>query len=238
MQANAIFPEHARHNLDSTCRDYLVELGWLGGRRFMRDRSKREGGALNRRALIAILPGAAFGFAGCATRPAQPVVYGPTREVVTYVTREKPGTIVVDPGSHFLYLVEKGGQAVQYQVGVGKEGYGWSGMATVHDKQEWPDWYPTKDILDRKPEIRKYMVQLRSGYGMQGGPENPLGARALYLWQGKVDTLYRIHGTNEPESIGHDVSAGCIRMRNDDVTDLYDRTPVGSKVVVLPGRSV
>jgi len=121
---------------------------------------------------------------------------------------------------------------------VGKEGYGWSGVATVHDKQEWPDWYPTRDILDRKPEIRQYMVPLRSGYGMHGGPDNPLGARALYLWQGKIDTLYRIHGTNEPESIGHDVSAGCIRMRNDDVIDLYQRTTVGTKVIVLAARSV
>src|SRR6516225_8927637 len=209
-----------------------------GGRRFMRDRKKREVAGLNRRAFVVLIPGAAIGFAGCTTRPAQQVYLGPTRQDVTYVTREKPGTIVVDPANHFLYLVEKGGQAVQYQVGVGKEGYGWSGIATVHDKQEWPDWYPTQDILDRKPEIRKYMVQLRSGYGMHGGPENPLGARALYLWQGKVDTLYRIHGTNEPESVGHDVSAGCIRMRNDDVTDLYDRTKVGTKVVVLTGHSV
>ena len=210
-----------------------------GGRRFMRDRKRREVAGLNRRAFVVLIPGAAIGFAGCATRPAQQQVYlGPTRQDVTYVTREKPGTIVVDPANHFLYLMEKGGQAVQYRVGVGKEGYGWSGIATVHDKQEWPDWYPTQDILDRKPEIRKYMVQLRSGYGMHGGPENPLGARALYLWQGKVDTLYRIHGTNEPESIGHDVSAGCIRMRNDDVTDLYDRTKVGTKVVVLTGHSV
>jgi lipoprotein-anchoring transpeptidase ErfK/SrfK len=208
-----------------------------------------QDGGISRRAFVALVPSAfvpsafvpsaAIGLAGCVTQqPAQQVYLGPTRQVVTYVTREKPGTIVVDPDNHFLYLVEKGGQAVQYQVGVGKEGYGWSGIATVHDKHEWPDWYPTHDILDRKPEIRQYMVQLRSGYGMHGGPENPLGARALYLWQGKVDTLYRIHGTNEPESIGHDVSAGCIRMRNDDVTDLYDRTPVGTKVVVLAGRSV
>jgi lipoprotein-anchoring transpeptidase ErfK/SrfK len=156
---------------------------------------------------------------------------------VTYTSRERPGTIVVDPANHFLYAVQKGGQAVQYEVGVGKEGYGWSGVATVHNKQEWPDWYPTPDILDRKPEIRQYMVQLQSGYGMHGGPDNPLGARALYLWQGKVDTLYRIHGTNEPETIGHDVSAGCIRMRNEDVVDLYERTPVGTKVIVLASRA-
>jgi lipoprotein-anchoring transpeptidase ErfK/SrfK len=200
----------------------------------------------NRRAVVALIPGAALTLVGslgsllggCVTHPAQPVSYGPTQKLVTYVTHERPGTIVVDPANHFLYAVQKGDQAVQYQVGVGKEGYGWSGVATVHDKQEWPDWYPTRDILDRKPEIRQYMVPLQSGYGMHGGPDNPLGARALYLWQGKIDTLYRIHGTNEPDTIGHDVSAGCIRMRNEDVIDLYDRTPVGTKVVVLAGSSV
>jgi len=203
---------------------------------FKQDLSKQDHWP-DRRAFVALIPGAAFALAGCVTRPAQPVSYGPTQKLVTYVTRERPGTIVVDPANHFLYSVQKGGQAVQYEVGVGKEGYGWSGVATVHNKQEWPDWYPTRDILDRKPEIRQYMVPLQSGYGMHGGPENPLGARALYLWQGKIDTLYRIHGTNEPDTIGHDVSAGCIRMRNEDVIDLYERTPVGTKVVVLAGAS-
>ena len=228
---------HARHNLDSRRGDNLTDLdGW--GRRFMlkEDLPKRDRWP-DRRVFVALLPGAAFAFAGCATRPAQPVSYGPTQKLVTYVTRERPGTIVVDPANHFLYSVQKGGQAVQYEVGVGKEGYGWSGVATVHNKQEWPDWYPTRDILDRKPEIRQYMVPLQSGYGMHGGAENPLGARALYLWQGKIDTLYRIHGTNEPESIGHDVSAGCIRMRNEDVIDLYERTSVGTKVIVLAGNA-
>jgi lipoprotein-anchoring transpeptidase ErfK/SrfK len=198
-----------------------------------------RGKCVNRRAFVVLLPGAALSVAGCVTRPAaQPVYLGPTAKQVSYVTRERPGTIVVDPANHFLYFVQKGDQAIQYEVGVGKEGYGWSGVATVHDKQEWPDWYPTREILERKPEIRQAMVQLRSGYGMHGGPENPLGARALYLWQGRVDTLYRIHGTNEPESIGHDVSAGCIRMRNEDAIDLYDRATVGSKVIVLAGNAV
>ena len=193
---------------------------------------------LDRRAFVALVPGAALTLAACATRPAAQQSYGPTQRLVSYVTHERPGTIVVDPANHFLYLVQKGGEAIQYGVGVGKEGYGWSGMASVHNKQEWPDWYPTPEILERKPEIRPYMVQLQSGYGMQGGPQNPLGARALYLWQGKVDTLYRIHGTNEPDTIGHDVSAGCIRMINADVIDLYDRTPVGTKVLVLATHSV
>ena len=193
---------------------------------------------LDRRAFVALVPGAALTLAACATRPAAQQSYGPPQRLVSYVTHERPGTIVVDPANHFLYLVQKGGEAMQYGVGDGKEGYGWSGMASVHNKQEWPDWYPTPEILERKPEIRPYMVQLQSGYGMQGGPQNPLGARALYLWQGKVDTLYRIHGTNEPDTIGHDVSAGCIRMINADVIDLYDRTPVGTKVLVLATHSV
>ena len=192
----------------------------------------------SRRSFIAIIPGAALSLAGCVGGPFQPRYAGPTFRSVAFSTQERPGTIVVDPANHYLYLVEKGGQAVQYEVAVGKEGYGWSGVATVHDKREWPDWYPTPDILDRKPEIRRAMVELQNGFGVQGGPANPLGARALYLWQGKTDTLYRIHGTNEPDSIGHDVSAGCIRMRNEDVIDLYGRASVGTKVVVLATHSV
>jgi len=191
----------------------------------------------SRRAFITIFPGAALTLAGCTAAPVQPRIAGPAYKVVSFKTRERPGTIVVDPANHFLYLVQNAGQALQYEVGVGKEGYGWSGVATVHDKQEWPDWYPTKEILERKPEIRQAMIQLQGGLGMRGGPDNPLGARALYLWQGNTDTLYRIHGTNEPNTIGHDVSAGCIRLRNEDVGDLYDRTPVKTKVVVLAAHS-
>jgi lipoprotein-anchoring transpeptidase ErfK/SrfK len=189
-----------------------------------------------RRTFISLLPGA-LALSGCVTTQSQPRYTGPAYRLVDYQNREKPGTIIVDPGNHFLYWVQDARQALQYDVGVGKEGYGWSGVATVHSKQEWPDWYPTADILQRKPEIRQYMVQLQSGLGMTGGPNNPLGARALYLWQAKVDTLYRIHGTNEPDSIGHDVSSGCIRMWNESVVDLYDRTPIGAKVVVLPTGS-
>ena len=155
------------------------------------------------------------------------------RQDVTYATREPPGTIVIDPSSHFLYLVQGGGKAVRYGVGVGAEGFVWSGRATVHSKQEWPDWYPTAEMLERKPEIRPHMVQLRSGLGMKGGPENPIGARALYLWSGNKDTLYRIHGTNEPWTIATNVSSGCIRLTNEDIVDLYNRARVGTKVVVL-----
>jgi lipoprotein-anchoring transpeptidase ErfK/SrfK len=155
------------------------------------------------------------------------------RTVVASPTPVPPGTIVIDPGSHFLYLVQGGGQAIRYGVGVGGEGFGWSGSATVHSKQEWPDWYPPAEMLQRKPELRAHMTQLQSGIGMPGGSENPIGARALYLWQGNKDTLYRIHGTNEPWTIGQNVSSGCIRLTNDDIVDLYDRIPTGTKVVVL-----
>ena len=116
---------------------------------------------------------------------------------------------------------------------VGAEGFVWSGRATVHNKQEWPDWYPPAEMLARKPELRQQMVQLQSGIGMKGGPDNPLGARAMYLWSGNKDTLYRIHGTNEPWTIGTNVSSGCIRLTNEDIVDLYNRTPIGAKVIVF-----
>jgi lipoprotein-anchoring transpeptidase ErfK/SrfK len=177
--------------------------------------------------------GATASLAGCATRSTD-IDPAFMRRTVAYDASRAPGTIVVDPSNHFLYHVQQNGQAIRYGVGVGGEGFGWSGVANVRDKQEWPNWYPTKEILERKPEIRSAMVRLHDAMGVPGGPENPLGARALYLWQGNKDTLYRIHGTNEPWTIGKSVSSGCIRMVNQDVVDLYESTPVGTKVVVLP----
>ena len=155
------------------------------------------------------------------------------RRVVPYDTAEAPGTIIVDPMARYLYLVQGDGTALRYGVGVGRSGFSWSGSATVKDKQEWPDWYPPKEMFDRQPELMEQMGELPGGPGMAGGPGNPLGARALYLWQGNKDTLYRIHGTFEPWTIGTSVSSGCIRMINQDVMDLYSRIPVGTKVVVL-----
>jgi lipoprotein-anchoring transpeptidase ErfK/SrfK len=154
------------------------------------------------------------------------------RTVVSYETTEAPGTIVVEPQSRYLYLVLRDGRAVRYGVGVGRSGFSWSGMATIKDKQEWPDWYPPKEMFERQPELMEQMGELPGGPGMAGGPGNPLGARALYLWQGNKDTLYRIHGTFEPWTIGTNVSSGCIRMINQDVIDLYNHTPTGTKVVV------
>jgi lipoprotein-anchoring transpeptidase ErfK/SrfK len=152
---------------------------------------------------------------------------------VAYAGPEQPGTIVIDPESRFLFLVQDGGTAIRYGVGVGRAGFGWSGAAVIKNKQEWPDWYPPEEMVARQPELWSKMSTLQSGIGMPGGPGNPLGARAMYLWQGNRDTLYRVHGTVEPWTIGKRVSSGCIRMINQDAIDLYDRVPVGTQVIVL-----
>jgi len=155
------------------------------------------------------------------------------RTRVAVQVREQPGTIVVDPRRRYLYLIGEGGYALRYGVGVGRQGFSWSGTATINSKQHWPDWYPPKEMIERQPELKRQLTELQSGIGMPGGPRNPLGSRALYLWQNNKDTLYRIHGTSEPWTIGRSVSSGCIRMINQDVIDLYDRVPIGTKVVVL-----
>ena len=142
------------------------------------------------------------------------------RQRVEYHGKEAPGSIVIDTPNHFLYLVETDGKAMRYGIGVGRPGFTWSGVHTVSSKKEWPDWTPPDEMLKRQPGLPHFMP---------GGPDNPLGARAMYLGS----TLYRIHGSNEPWTIGHNVSSGCIRMRNTDVIDLYERVKVGTKVVVL-----
>jgi L,D-transpeptidase catalytic domain len=143
------------------------------------------------------------------------------RQVVTWRKGHAPGTVVISTGQRRLYYVLGNSQAIQYGVGVGREGFSWSGTKTVTMKREWPDWRPPSQMLRRRPDLPRYMA---------GGMDNPLGARALYLGS----SLYRIHGSNEPDTIGAAVSSGCIRMTNRDVTDLYDRVRVGTKVVVLP----
>ncbi|MES0811490.1 L,D-transpeptidase [Roseibium sp. SCPC15] len=152
--------------------------------------------------------------------------YVPQR--VYFPMQYRRGTIVVDPRNHFLYLVEGWGQARRYGVGVGKAGRKFKGIATIDRKAEWPRWTPTKNMIRREPH--KYA---RYADGVAGGINNPLGARALYLYKGGRDTMYRIHGTTEPQSIGRSVSNGCIRMINDHVIDLYDRVPLGTVVVVI-----
>ena len=146
------------------------------------------------------------------------------RHIVDYTRREQPGTILVDTNERYLYYVLPGGKAIRYGVTVGEEALAWSGVATVGRMAEWPDWIPTAEIQARLGPYPKRVA---------GGPANPLGARALYLYEGNKDTLYRIHGTNQPEYIGSAISSGCIRMTNEDVIDLYDRVKMGSPVVVI-----
>ena len=155
------------------------------------------------------------------------------RTVVPYDSAEVPGTIIIDPAKHFLYVVNGDGRAIRYGVGVGREGFLWSGVAEIQAKREWPDWYPPKEMIARDPHTKSVITKLASGLGMAGGVGNPLGARAMYLYQNGHDTLYRIHGTVEPYSIGSSVSSGCIRMMNQDILDLYSRIPIGTKVIVL-----
>ena len=142
------------------------------------------------------------------------------RQEVNYTGPAAPGTIVVDTAERFLFLVEPHGKALHYGIGVGRPGFEWAGVKRISRKSEWPDWTPPAQMVLRRPDLPRHMA---------GGPDNPLGARALYLGS----SLYRIHGTNEPSTIGHNVSSGCIRMMNEDVIDLYDRVPVGTTVVVL-----
>ena len=142
------------------------------------------------------------------------------RQEIDYDGRHAPGTIVVDTPNKYLYLVTGHGRAVRYGIGVGRPGFEWSGVKTISRKAEWPDWTPPPEMLKRRPDLPRHMA---------GGPENPLGARAMYLGS----SLYRIHGTNEPHTIGQNVSSGCIRMMNSDVEDLYERVRVGTKVIVI-----
>jgi len=151
------------------------------------------------------------------------------KKVVSYRTREKVGTIIINTSERRLYRVLPGGKAVKYGVGVGRAGFEWSGIAKIQRKAEWPAWRPPAEMIAR--ERKKYGRELPAV--MEGGPNNPLGARALYLYQGNRDTLYRIHGTNNPTSIGKALSSGCIRMLNEEVIDLFDSTRRGTKVIVL-----
>jgi lipoprotein-anchoring transpeptidase ErfK/SrfK len=143
------------------------------------------------------------------------------RHVVSYATREAPGPVIIDTPNTYLYYVLGGGQAVRYGIGVGRDGFTWSGVQSITKKAEWPDWTPPPEMIARQPYLPRHMA---------GGPGNPLGARAMYLG----GTVYRIHGTNAPETIGTHVSSGCIRLTNEDVADLYARVNVGTRVVVLP----
>ncbi|RBP17680.1 lipoprotein-anchoring transpeptidase ErfK/SrfK [Roseiarcus fermentans] len=141
------------------------------------------------------------------------------RQEVFFRTTEAPGTIIIDSKNRFLYLVQPDNRALRYGIGVGRDGFQWQGVEKISRKQEWPDWRPPPEMIERQPYLPRFMA---------GGPGNPLGPRAMYL--GK--TVYRIHGTNQPQTIGHAVSSGCFRLVDDDIVDLYDRVPVGTKVVI------
>jgi lipoprotein-anchoring transpeptidase ErfK/SrfK len=141
------------------------------------------------------------------------------RQLVFYRTNEPPGTIVVDTPARFLYLVQDNNRAIRYGIGVGRDGFQWSGLLKISRKAEWPDWTPPPEMIQRQPYLPRFMA---------GGPGNPLGARALYLG----GTVYRLHGTNQPQTIGTSVSSGCFRLANEEIIDLYERVPVGTKVVV------
>jgi lipoprotein-anchoring transpeptidase ErfK/SrfK len=166
-------------------------------------------------------PFALLGFGYSSTDNGNQVRADLRRATVNYQTNEAPGTVVVDTQNTYLYYILGGGQAIRYGIGVGREGFTWSGVKTVERKSEWPDWTPPPEMIARSPYLPRFMA---------GGVTNPLGARAMYL----SGSFYRIHGTNAPATIGSRATAGCIRMVNEDVIDLYDRVRVGAKVVVLP----
>ena len=141
------------------------------------------------------------------------------KTMVFYRTTEAPGTIIVHTNERYLYVIQPGGRALRYGIGVGRDGFQWQGLVKITRKQEWPDWTPPEEMIQRQPYLPRFMA---------GGPGNPMGARALYLGE----TVYRIHGTNQPQTIGTAVSSGCFRLTNPDVIDLYDRIPIGAKVIV------
>jgi lipoprotein-anchoring transpeptidase ErfK/SrfK len=181
----------------------------------------------SRRALV--LGGIAFAATGCAWQPSAEYTLDRRfkRQRVKYQTNEAPGSIVVDTRERYLYAVEGNGSALRYGVAVGQEGLTLKGRASVGRKEEWPSWTPTASMINRKPHLIQYAG------GVPGGPNNPLGARALYLYRNGQDTRFRIHGTNEPWLIGQAVSNGCIRLTNDDIVDLYNDTALGTNVLVI-----
>ena len=227
----------------------------ITGEKIEADRSDLRSIQINRRSLVlgSVASLGALGLTGCATTDGLSsaevaALYGPVpdkkfpipasdvskvdpkyyRRTVRYESKEAPGTIIVDPSNYFVYRIEGEGNATRYGANVGREGFLWSGDAYVGRKAEWPTWTPPKEMILRQPEARKYAG------GMPGGPENPLGARTLYLYQKGRYTLYTIYSTSDPETIGTNLTSGCTGLLTQDMIDLYTKTPVNTKVVVLP----
>ncbi|MEO3998280.1 L,D-transpeptidase [Mesorhizobium sp. CAU 1732] len=178
----------------------------------------------NDRLNYAAIPGERFPMSAMPLEKIKPEL---RRREIAYDGNHRPGTVVVNTPERRLYYVMDGGRAMRYGIGVGREGLALRGEATVGRKAEWPSWTPTQNMMNRDPRNRQYAG------GVPGGPTNPLGARALYLHRGGRDTMFRIHGTTQPQTIGLAVSSGCVRMMNHDVIDLYERVPVGARVVVI-----
>lgn len=179
-------------------------------------------------AMYAAIPGEQFPIPAVDISKIDPRFF---RQEVEDPTGERPGTIVIDTSGPYLYLVREKGRALRYGIGVGRDGFAWTGRAKILMKREWPTWTPPAEMIARQPELEPYRN------GMKPGLDNPLGARALYLFEGGRDTLYRIHGTNEPWSIGNAVSSGCIRLLNQDIINLYGRVPLGTDVLVLDHKA-
>ncbi|MEW6121936.1 MAG: L,D-transpeptidase [Pseudomonadota bacterium] len=234
----------------------IINRGNAGiGKSMDAERLGREAGRLNRRSFLAgsAVTLGALGLAGCAGTDGMSLaeaekLYGPLpnekfpipatdvskvdpkyfRRTVRYETKEAPGTIIVDPSNYYVYRIEEEGMATRYGANVGRAGFLWSGDAYVGRKGEWATWTPPKEMIQRQPEVAKYAG------GMPGGLENPLGARTLYLYQNGKYTLYTIYASSAPDSIGSGITSGCVGLLSADMIDLYDRTPVKTKVVVLP----
>ncbi|WP_210495581.1 L,D-transpeptidase [Microvirga antarctica] len=235
----------------------MISNGSIDDAREADDVARHEfrSGLLNRRSFLfgSAIGLGALGLTGCATSDGMSLaeaakVYGPVpdekfpipavdvakvdpkyfRRTVRYESKEAPGTIIVDPGNYYVYRIEGDGDATRYGVNVGRAGFQWSGDAYIGRKAEWPVWTPPKEMIQRQPEARQYAG------GMPGGLDNPLGARTLYLYQNGVYTLYTIYSTSVPETIGSGITSGCIGLLSQDMIDLYSRTPVKTKVVVLP----
>ncbi|MBA4789238.1 MAG: L,D-transpeptidase [Rhizobiales bacterium] len=234
----------------------IINRGNAGiGKSMDAERLGREAGRLSRRSFLAgsAVTLGALGLAGCAGTDGMSLaeaekLYGPLpnekfpipatdvskvdpkyfRRTVRYETKEAPGTIIVDPSNYYVYRIEEEGMATRYGANVGRAGFLWSGDAYVGRKGEWATWTPPKEMIQRQPEVAKYAG------GMPGGLENPLGARTLYLYQNGKYTLYTIYASSAPESIGSGITSGCVGLLSPDMIDLYDRTPVKTKVVVLP----